>query len=426
MDKYIFKALEDLELHPIVKRVWLITSIIFFILFGMLFLPWQQTVKGTGTVVAFDPTQRDYPMYATVDGFIEKFYVSENQFVKKGEPLYKMVDLDPNYLTKLEQIKQDLEYQHRNTTQNIQNIKTQIQNLKEYLQNGLKVYDNKIIQTDEKIRSLAFKKVSLEKNLEINKANFERTALLYKEGIESKQQYDRVENSYIKAKYELQNIDVNIAIEKKNITITTDEKEKFASDTNNKIKTLNNNLLSTNNQLKNLDQQINNQSIAIQRYKNTEVVAQKDGYVVRLYKNDKDRYIKKGEKILYFSPTVTQKALLLKVSDFNMPLVKEGLPVRILFYGWPALQISGWPKIEYGSFGGIVKKVENISHEKGFYYAYVVESPNEPWPKGADLRVGTQGTAWVRLSTVRIWYQLWRLMNALPPQMVNPKKEKYQ
>ncbi|WP_457744594.1 HlyD family secretion protein [Sulfurimonas sp.] len=425
MDKYKFKALDGVELRPIVKKVWFASFIILLILVAILFLPWQQTVKGKGTLVAFDPSQRDYPIYSTVDGFIQKFYVKENQFVKKGTPLFKMVDLDPNYLHKLEQIKQDLQHQHTNTQQNIKNVKAQTSNLQEYLKNGLNIYEDKIKQIKDKIKSLQLKKITLEKNLQINKTNLHRTSILFKEGIESQREYEKVQNSYIQAKYELENIDVDIVIERKNITITQEEKEKFINETHNKIKRLHNTLLDTKNRLKSLNQQISNQSITIQRYKNTEVLAQKDGYVVRLYKNDKDRYIKKGEKILYFSPTVTQKALLLKVSDFNMPLIKEGLPVRIMFFGWPALQISGWPKIQYGSFGGIIKKVENISHEKGFFYAYVVQNPNEPWPKGKDLRIGTQATAWVRLSVVPIWYQVWRLMNALPPRMVNPNKEKY-
>ncbi|MFT7859653.1 MAG: hypothetical protein ABXS93_01825, partial [Sulfurimonas sp.] len=199
----------------------------------------------------------------------------------------------------------------------------------------------------------------------------------------------------------------------------------FTNTTTNKLEALKVAKLNAKNRQNSLSQQLQTQNVVIQRYKNSEVVAPKDGYIVRLFKNDQNRYIKKGEDILHFSPSVTEKAILLKVSDFNMPLIKEGLPTRIIFYGWPALQISGWPKIKFGSFSGYIEKVEHISHEKGFYYAYVLEDPKEPWPKGEDLRVGTQATVWVRLATVPIWYQLWRLMNALPPQMVHPDKEKY-
>ena len=70
----------------------------------------------------------------------------------------------------------------------------------------------------------------------------------------------------------------------------------------------------------------------------------------------------------------------------------------------------------FGSFGGVVKTVEHISHEQGYYYSYII-ADNEGWPEGDSLRMGTQANVWVRLSTVPIWYHLWRSINALPPQI---------
>jgi len=209
-------------------------------------------------------------------------------------------------------------------------------------------------------------------------------------------------------------------VQRNNITILQQEKRQFSSNTNNKIKTLEHSILIAINSIKTLSQDIQRQSSTIARYRSGEVIAQKDGYVVRILQNDKNKYIKKGEPIIYFSPKVTTRAVMLKVSGFNMPLIKEKLEVRIMFYGWPALQVSGWPKIKYGTFGGKIKTVESTSHEKGFYYAQILEENNELWPSSEILRVGTQATVWVKLSTVPIWYQLWRLMNALPPQMLTP------
>lgn len=425
MTKYDFTAIDKVELSPVVKKIWLFSTIIVLILFSMLFLPWQQTVKGKGEVIALDPTQRDYAVLSPVDGFVEEFYVHENQFVKKGEPLFKMVDLDKEYLAKLEKIQEDLKTQHQNTSQEILTTKKQKQQTQEYLDHGVEVYLHKIAQAKERLESLGLHQIALEKNYEITKNNFERMESLYKKGIESQRNYELSHNLYTKAQADLKKNKLDQEIEKKNITIAQKEQKKFLSETNTKVDSFTNALLSADNRLKSLTQQLANHSVTMERYKNSQVVAPKDGYVVRIFKNDQNRYIKKGEDVLHFSPSVTKKAIRLKVTDFNMPLIKEGLPTRIMFYGWPALQISGWPKIQFGSFGGVVSKVEHISHEKGYYYAYVVESKEEPWPKGDDLRIGTQASVYVRLSTVPIWYQLWRLMNALPPQMVTPDTEKY-
>lgn len=420
MTNYNFSALEKVELNPIVRRLWFFTFFIVLFLVGMLFLPWQQTVKGEGLVMAYDPTERDYSVLATIDGFIEKFHVEENQFVTKGTALFTMVDLDKSYLEKLEKMERSTQEQYENAQKIILKSKEQQENEKKYLTVGLTVYEQKEHQSEDKIESFKLKKISLEKNYEIERSNFNRTKLLYNDGIESKRNYEKAEDTLAKAKAEVGKIDIDIEIEKTTIKILQQEKEKFVKQTENKIKSLENTLLSAKNQLKSFDQSLQTQSTTIARYATSEVVAPKDGYVVRLLSNDKNKFIKKGEAVIHFSPKVDVKSVRLKVSDFNMPLIKEGLPARIMFYGWPALQISGWPQIKFGTFGGIIKKVEPLSHEKGFYYAHIVENPNEPWPSDELLRIGTQSTVWVRLSTVPLWYQLWRLMNALPPQMVTP------
>lgn len=424
MSKYTFISLEKVQPHFYVKKVWTFSFFVLTLLVLLLFLPWQQTVMGEGTVVAYDPTQRDYPVLATIDGFIDEFYVSENQFVKKGTKLFTMVDLDKEYLTKLKTIEGSSKDQYKNSQTQIINYQNTKKNLDEYLAVGLNVYAQKYEQTKNKIDSLNLKKISLEKNYEIEKSNFERTKLLYADGIESKRNLEVRENSYIEANVELKKINIDIEVEKNNLDILKNEKEKFLKETENKIKLLDNDTLSSKNTLQSLGQSVQTNSVNISRYTSGEVIAQKDGYVVKIFQNDKHKLIKISEKILHFSPKVTTKSILLKVSDFNMPLIKEGLPVRIMFYGWPALQVSGWPKIRFGTFGGIIKKVEQTSHEKGFYYAQIVEDPKEPWPKGDNLRIGTQATVWVRLETVPIWYQIWRLMNAIPPKMVTPVIEK--
>ena len=422
MSNYEFSALEKVTLHPFIKRFKRISLGVIVIVVCFLFLPWQQTVKGMGSVIAFEPTQRPYAIAATIDGFIDGFNVKENQFVKKGDLLFTMIDLDREYALKLNKIQENIQHQKLNVEQQISISKTKRDNAKEYLLNGLHIYAEKFDKIQNKTKSLKVKRVSLEKNYEIEKSHFKRIELLYKDGIESKRHYDRLENIYIKAKAELDKVAIEIKIEKNNLTILNKEKKKFINESQNKINSLEKAILSSQHKMIQLNQEEHKQSMLISRYARSEVFAQKDGYVVRLFQNDKNKLIKKGEKVIYFAPLVKEKSILIKFSDFHMPLVKKGLPARIAFYGWPAMQISGWPKIKRGTFGGVVKETDSISYEKGVYYAYVVEDSNEPWPKGNKLKVGTQATVWIRLETVPIWYQLWRTMNALPPSMITVEK----
>lgn len=423
MNKYEFSVLDKVLLHRFIEKFWVISFVIFLFMLAFLFLPWQQTVKGKGVVSAYDPTQRPYAVSATIDGFIQEFHVEENRFVKKGDLLFTMVDLDKKYSTKLKTIQSKTKEQLENIEQQVVIAKERKDNLQKYLDVGLNVYVQKLSQIQDKIKSLNLKKMSLEKNYEIEKLNYERIKLLYEDGIESKRKLDRIENVYIKAKAELEKIKIDITVENKNIDIIKKEKEKFLNDTQNKIKSLDESIINSQNSMRSLDRDIQKQSMNISRYETSEVYAPKDGYVVRLFESDKNKLLKKGDKVIYFAPSVTQKTVLLKVSDFNMPLIKEGLSVRLMFYGWPAMQISGWPVIRFGTFGGIVKKLDSVSYDKGYFYAYVVEDPNEPWPEGDVLKLGTQTTAWVRLETVPIWYQLWRNINGQPPKMLNLNRE---
>ncbi len=422
MIDYKFKVLDKVTLHPFVQRTWLITLIVVLAFVGIMFLPWQQTVKGEGVLVAYDPTQRDYEVVATMSGIIDKFYVKENQFVTKGTKLFSMLDLDSAYLEKLTKIENNSKEKLHNTKNQIENFQIRKNNLREYKNVGLEVYKEKLQKIKNKIKSLEFKKVALLKNSEVLLLNLERTKILYSEGIASKRKLESSENIYIKAMSEVEKIDVDVDVENNNIRILQQENKQFLTEIKNKIKSLEYTKLLAENSANTLVQELQNQASTIARYKRGEVIAQKDGYVVRILQNDKNKFVRAGEPIIYFSPKVTTKAILLKVSGFNMPLIKKNLEARIMFYGWPALQIAGWPKIKYGTFGGVIKTVESTSHEKGFYYAQILEDPQEPWPKSDILRVGTQATVWVRLSTVPIWYQLWRLMHALPPKMLTPTR----
>ena len=418
-----YKSLKKIKIHPIVRKFWLFTFIILILIIVFLFLPWQQTVKGIGQVIAYSPTERNYYIYSPISGFIKEYYIQEDQFVKKGQKLFSMVDLDKKLMERLKLIIKNTKHQLKNSEEELNTLYQKQDNLEKNLKTGLQIYDRKINQIKQKIESLNIKKIALEKNYEIVNINYNRIKQLYEEGIESKRKLELAENKLVKAKAELNKVFIDIQIQKQSLEITQKEKEKFERDMKIKINETQKNIFSTKNKINKYKKELQKAKSKLSKFKTSTIYAEKDGYVVRILKNDKNQYIKKGEKIILFSPTVNKRAVLLKVSDFDMPLIKKGLHVRIQFYGWPTLQIPGWPVIRFGTFGGIIEKVDPILHEDGYYYAYVVEDPNEPWPPPDTLRIGTKATGWVRLSTVPMWYEIWRRVNAFPPKMVDPYKE---
>ncbi len=70
---------------------------------GLVFLPWQQTAKGNGRVIAYSPNDRTQEINAPVDGRIAKWHVVEGSKVKVGDLIVELTDNDPEILERLRQ-----------------------------------------------------------------------------------------------------------------------------------------------------------------------------------------------------------------------------------------------------------------------------------------------------------------------------------
>lgn len=414
---------QKVELSPFVQKAKRYTTIILFSIIAMLFLPWEQTTKGDGKLIAYEPTQRDYMIQAPISGYVKEYHVAEDAYVKKGELLFEMLDLDAEYLNKLKDIGSDIDAQYENMQATLRKTQEQKENMLLNLETSKEIHDRKIAQREHALEALELQKKTQENNYKIAQTNYTRIKLLYKDGIESQRSYELAQNSAIQTANAVETLAVNIEREKKSLSIQKREKERFVKEQENSIKAVENRVLEYESRVKTLEQQKKHASINIARTSTSKVFATKDGYPLRILQNDKDAYIKQGEPIIHYAPKVTKRALLMKVRRVDMPLIKKGLKVRVQFYGWPAMQVSGWPKITYGTFGGIIDKIDPIAHEKGLFYAYVVEDPKEPWPDGDVLKVGTRANGWVRLSTVSILYEIWRMHNALPSNIVASTEE---
>lgn len=417
---YQYKVIDQLTLRSFVRRYLLLSIIIFIVLFALVWLPWQQTAKGLGTVTALNPMERNYKIVATIDGFIDSIHVNENQFVKKGDKLFSMKDLDNTYEQRLSSIVKEYHSTLANTKKSHLNIADNLKQQKNSIKMGIEVYDTKQVQLKNRLKALNQQKIALTNQYEIEKINYNRAKRLFKDGIVSKRDLELKKFSVLKTEAKVKKITIEIKNIYNDITITKKEKVRFSHESELKLNTIQNKLLNAQNSMNTLQQDIDKSSVKLSRYLSKEIVAKSDGHVMRIYQTNQNKFLKTGEDIMYFSPKVNQRAILLKVPIFNMPLIKEGLKVRIIFYGWPALHISGWPDISHSTYGGVIKSVERTSHEKGAYYAIVVEDKeDDPWPDEAYLKIGTESSIWIRLQVVPIWYELWRILAAQPPKMVN-------
>ncbi len=88
---------------PRLSRVigWMIAITVPLLVIVLLTVPWVQTAPGKGQVVALDPEDRVQDITALVTGRVEKWYVKDGQRVRRGDPIARIVDNDPDLLARL-------------------------------------------------------------------------------------------------------------------------------------------------------------------------------------------------------------------------------------------------------------------------------------------------------------------------------------
>jgi len=88
---------------PRMSRVigWMIAIIIPVTTLALLTVPWVQTAPGKGQVVALDPEDRVQDITALVTGRVERWHVKDGQHVRRGDPIARIVDNDPELLARL-------------------------------------------------------------------------------------------------------------------------------------------------------------------------------------------------------------------------------------------------------------------------------------------------------------------------------------
>lgn len=97
-----FTTLASLE-PPRVTRVLsgMILSTILVVGLILFTVPWVQTSSGYGAVAALHPEDRVQPVTALVPGRVEAWYVRDGDTVRKGDPIARITDNDPNLLARL-------------------------------------------------------------------------------------------------------------------------------------------------------------------------------------------------------------------------------------------------------------------------------------------------------------------------------------
>ena len=384
----------------------------------VLFLPWTQNIKASGTVSTLKQEQRPQKINSSIPGTIIKWWVKEGDFVKKGDTIVKLSEikeeyLDPNLLAR--------------TEEKVNTFDSQLKALAQSKQLKLRQIANKLLQL--KSKQIAEESVyeAAQNESALAEDQFLRQQKMFDQGLVSQtqlQQRSIVRQQALAKRISSENALAQI---KQEIIITQLEKtaieqeylEKISKADGDRYTALGQIATSTGDVSK-LKNQLSSYRVRNGMYV---ILAPQDGQIVQANKAGIGEILKEGESIAVIVPPVKEYAVEIFVRPVDLPLVNIGQSVRLMFDGFPAIVFSGWPSSSYGTFGARVLAVENSISPNGFFRVLVVpDAKDAPWPK--LLRVGSGAKSIVLLKNVPVWYELWRNINGFPPDFYIPNKEK--
>ncbi|MEY4117596.1 MAG: hypothetical protein RLZZ116_924 [Planctomycetota bacterium] len=365
---------------------------------SMLVVPWQQSIRGTGRVIAFNPLDRRVNIEAPVEGRVRRMHVVENQPVKQGDLIAEIQDNDPNLLANL-RIQHDAAIARRAAAQ------------------------QRIIDLDQQVTSQELAKAQA-----IDAAQARVTAEEFTREtaeINERRMQELVKFGDISQRdAELAKLAADSA--RANLTAARAVLERTGRDYDAAISATRASRRSAESDVAAAERDIAGVDIQISKNSQQVVTAPRDGIVLSVSATD-GSYLEPGSLICVVIPDTEARYVEAWIDGMDMPLVTPrsvaadgtvvpGSPARLQFEGWPAIQIIGWPSLAVGTFGGEVISVDATDDGSGRFRIVVAADANDQsWPDGRFLRQGVRAKAWVLLNRVPAWREIWRQLNGFPP-----------
>lgn len=414
------KVFAENKQYKIIKRIFIGTGILLLL---FLFLPWTQNIKGNGYVTTLKPNQRPQEIQTAIAGRIEKWYVQEGDFVKKGDTIVYISEIkedyfDPNLVENTGNQVKAKEGAAASYGQKVKALEGQMGAIEAEKSLKYKQAQNKLKQSYLKVQSDSIDFEAVKTQLKIARTQFNRSVNLNKEGLkpltdveEKRMKLQEVEakiitqeNKYIAAKNDVLNAQMELN------RIQAEYAEKSAKASSDKQTALSSQY-DTEVQVNKLKNQYTNYKIRNGLYY---ITAPQDGYVNRALQSGLGETIKEGTSIVSIMPANFEIAVETYIDPIDFPLVNKGEKVRVWFDGWPTIVFSGWPGVSYGTFGGVIVAKENFISDNGKYRVLIApDSKDKKWPELLSIGAGAQTLA--LLNDVPIWFEIWRTLNGFPP-----------
>ncbi len=399
------------------------------------FVPWQQTLRGRGQVVAFAPTERKQVVTALVGGQVRKWHVVEGSKVKIGDAIADIDDNDPELSGRLDSQRKFLLSRKKAAEEEVaeQNRAVEAQEKAAAAAVGAAKANREaaalLVDVAKQSRKNAEFAVTFEQR------RFEMFDKLFKDkqfgGLESelsrdeaKMRADRAATDVKRAEAEVKRADASLLTSDSLVLQADANGLSTVATTRRDLRRAEQNVFAVERELQEIDTRI-------EWFKARFVKAPCDGVVFRISADGQTgQFVKEGDELAVIVPDTTDRVVELMIDGVDAPLIAahmeqtgRGPHVRLQFEGWPGVQFAGWPSVATGTFGGRVRQIDPTDDGNGRFRILVEPEEmfdGDRWPEGLYLRQGNQAVGWVFLNRVTLGYELWRQFNGFPP-VVAPK-----
>ncbi len=411
----------------LVRSSWFarfIARVTFLLLVGLAlvatFLPWQQTSRCEGEVVARLPQLRRQVVTSTAKGIVSSMKpdLREGSIVTEGEVIMELSAFSKDQLELTRQQEKSLMEKLNFEKAILQNTKDQVVTEQENLERSIESTEADVRATLSKWKQAKAKKEAQTRVHDQALKDLQVSRKLRGEA-EPEIAYQRAMN---KEMAEEQNLiesheAVNEAFEELN------SKEQMLASKRKEVETkmieLRSKVAKSESEITSTTKELQDVLVKLGELDRLKILSPSSGRIQAILSQVGTNTVKEGDKLFEVIPDTADLAVELNVRGLDLPLIHVGDEVRLQFDGWPAMQFVGWPSVAVGTFGGKVIAINPADDSKGLFKIIVGPDPEDPkqdkWPDSRYLRQGVRAKGWVILSTVPLYFEIWRQLNGFQP-----------
>lgn len=403
-------------------KSWVIGSL--FVMVIILCLPWTQNIRATGSVTTLQQDQRPQEVNSLIAGSVVKWYVKEGDFVKAGDTLLQLGEVKTEYFDSqlLNRTQQQVNAKEKSIVlyQNKANTaQTQVTALKNGLALKINSIDNKLQQQYLKVASDSNDLIAAQNELSIYRRQLDAGKIMYDSGSIALIELEKRRANYQNGLAKKISVENKFQQNKQEISNLQIEKRSALQEYTDKIAKAEGDAFSANSEAASTEAEVAKLKNLYANYdarnKLYYVRAPQNGQITKAKKAGIGEMLKEGDMLVEIVPDKVEYAVQLFIDPMDLPLISVGQKVRFIFDGFPAIVFSGWPKSSIGTFGGRVAAIEtNVSANGKFRVLVKEDDPKHPWPQQLRMGGGAKGIA--LLKDVRVYYELWRIINGFPPE----------